>query len=302
MRWNTNLLFCLSLLLLAGCYSALDDPLQDRAGFTAELVVYGIITTNGGTLSISKTVAPDAPYFDSDLSVGATAVATLIDQQDTSQVHQFAYEANTDAYHLQASLDPTTVYRLRIIAEGLPTIWSQPLAFAPPFRGADVDFQRREDSPATDVVVTTRFPPDTYHLVRPLSEDNSSDVNRAPPFLYTDFNDLFLGQCGIVNESADIAYASVCFSDTSASVAMVHEFSRFDALDPFSQIGTAPDRIGVSVMSITNQDYLFFRSLRRNQNLLEDYLLSREPLTLTNMTGGYGYVVLARGQEYWIDL
>ena len=302
MPFSTKRFLLLLLFPLTGCYSIQDNPLGEQEFTSGELVVYGVLTPSGGEVMVTKTLPPNVPYFDSDVSVGATASVVLINQRDDNEQHQFEYDTEAETYRLRETIDPTSSYYLRVSLADFPVVISDQLTFAPAFDHVAVEFRRRENSPATDVEIITGFSGETYHLIQPLSADSTADLDRASPFLYTDFDDLFLDQCGIFNQTRDIAYASVCFSDSTANLSLVHEYARRANEDRFAELDSAPSRIGISVASIKKQDYLFFKSLNRNQNPLDDYLVSREPLTLTNVSGGYGYVILARAQEVWFDL
>ena len=290
------------LIFLSACYTQLENPIVDFEFTGSELVVSGVITSEGGQISVTKTLPPNLPYFPSDVQLEEPASVSLFADGSAEPVHQLSYAPDEDLYYLSDSLATDKTYRLEITAEGFPTAQIESLTFVPSLTETSVGFRRRQDNPSTDVTIRTKYSGDTYHFVQALFQDIDTTTMRNPGLLYTDFDNIFLDQCGILSEFLDLAYSSACFGTDSAQLDIVHQYSEFTNDDNrFVRLDIPPNRIGVRVSSISQQDYNFLASLKRNQNLLDDYFV-REPLTFTNVTGGYGYVLVARGEEFWIDL
>lgn len=302
MRLFIKVILLLFAVMAISCSQIIDESDFDLDYEGDKLVVYGFITQGGGELSLSRTIEPGTPYFYSDFEVGGNADVVLSARESLAE-YAFNYNPYTKKYFLSDSIDREQSYVLSVQLMGYPDVVTEPIFFADSLKSSQVDFLSTPEEGVREFPfrVKSEFSGSAYHIIRPVIEEVDSTIERASSGISTDYEALFLDQCGIIDVFSSFAYSTDCFAGDSTILEGVYGYSNLVGPNSFDITVSLPVKIGIQYGTISKNDYDFLLSLRRNQDFLEDYL-SREPITISNVNGGYGYILALNTKEFWLEL
>lgn len=305
------LLLVVLLVTITACESdltALDLSASDRE---PRLVVTGFVATDGVVLSITQSIPSDrANFTPTDFFLtGNTTTAELAD--DNGNTYVLDYVSKRKQFVYAGTIPLAETYTLNISSTNLPEVTVDNLRFAGSenltgrfscaFDTSDV----RSDFSTAGVAVTIDSPNSTYYAAFSLVEDQEENRFVRNHLISPSQDELVMSQCGWFVNDGILAVANTCFVDMAPVVEYNIRLSNFfvDSVDlDVVQVNNFPTRVGTVFGAISEEDYRYVRSLRRPEDLIEEYLVPVPPQTVSNVDGGYGYVMTINGAACWVDL
>ena len=312
MKSSTSLLSLIGLFLtLLACESDLTTLDVDASDYEPKIHVTGYVASDGAVLNINRSIPVGSQNFSlGDFHLGGSStLAELMDDTGNSYLLTYRPRRKQFVYHGEIPFDAT--YSLSVSSDGLPTVRSHGLRFAgngnlaEQFSCTFDTTDLRTDFSTAGVEIVVEAPEERYYGAFSLVEDPDENAFARNHLIVAERDELVMSQCGwFVNEGIFVA-ANTCFTDTTPIVDYGLRLSNFyiDTLDyGTTEVFNFPLRIGTVFGAISEADYQYVRSLRRNEDFIDEYFLPPPTPNISNVDGGYGYVMMLNGSSCWIEI
>lgn len=295
MKFDIKIFFTTLAFLLTACYVE-EEGGTGLAYEGDRIVLMGYLHPLGGEIIVSRTQNPNESFLqDEDFFLRDALV--LLQTASGLVVDTFRFDEVRKIHILERIVNTNGHYQISCSAEGLPDVKSELLTFAPPASNLSADFAAEPSEEFFNeraITLAGTFPPSGFIFAAALLDVDTNSVYHHTS-IYTDFEAVFLDQCGFSEEDINgfgMAWSTRCFGDDFA-VEAFHNY-RMDAGEP--------NRIGLRLGSLTEKDYRFLLSLKVDDNFFSEYFAaSRLSLSQTNIAGGYGWVFTVNAEEFWLD-